>query len=117
MQIEFGVTALSVANANVHLDFDASGKLALTLEAGASAGTDGASSDQFGGCTDVSSTLAVKAGADASFFSIFDKSASVTLFSKTFDLFKVRWDHRTWGNILIELWARNALATHQQGEP
>ena len=92
---------LELANANVHLDFDASGKLALSLEASKSVSTSGYdNSSQFGGCVDLSSTLAVNAGADASLLSIFDKSESVTLFSKTFDLFKVRsrlWSRRRAG--------------------
>ena len=91
-QIEFGIDALGLAKADVQLDLDASGKLALSLEAGATAATstNGTSyvSEEFGGCVDLSSTLAVTAGADGSFLGLFDKSTSVTLFSKTFDLFK-----------------------------
>ncbi|KAI0700589.1 hypothetical protein BC835DRAFT_1304043 [Cytidiella melzeri] len=44
-------------------------------------------SDSFSGCVDVSTGLAVNAGADGSFFDLFDKSTSVSLFQKNFDLF------------------------------
>jgi hypothetical protein len=41
-------------------------------------------------CLDVSSALDVSAGANADLFKIISKSDSVTLFSKSFDLFNVR---------------------------
>lgn len=41
------------------------------------------------GCVDLQGGLDVNAGADASFFSFFDKSTKISLFSKKFQLFKV----------------------------
>ena len=82
-----------LADANINLDLDTSAKLTMNLQAGASlsTSTNGTSSadDQFSGCVDVSSTLAVNAGADASFLDLFNPSTTVSLFSKTFDLFQV----------------------------
>ncbi|KAJ7585204.1 hypothetical protein C8J56DRAFT_788976 [Mycena floridula] len=45
-------------------------------------------SAQFGGCFDVKAGLSVNAGADASFFDIFNTGTKVTLFQKDFELFK-----------------------------
>jgi len=45
-------------------------------------------SASFGGCVDVSAGLDVNAGADASFFGLFDAQTKVNLFTKKFDLFK-----------------------------
>ncbi|KAF7344678.1 hypothetical protein MVEN_01628100 [Mycena venus] len=42
----------------------------------------------FGGCFNVGAELAVRAGADGSFFGLFDKSATKTLFTKNFEIFK-----------------------------
>ncbi|KAF7794340.1 hypothetical protein EIP86_005474 [Pleurotus ostreatoroseus] len=91
--IAFGINVLGkLADANINLDLDTSAKLSMSLQAGAnlSKSTNGTSSaaDQFDGCVDVSSTLAVNAGADASFLDLFDPSTTVSLFSKTFDLFQ-----------------------------
>ncbi|KAJ3528236.1 hypothetical protein NM688_g8023 [Phlebia brevispora] len=91
--IAFGINVLDgLADATVNLDLDTSAKLTLSLQAGAelSKSTNGSSSasGQFSGCVDLSSTLAINAGADGSFLDLFDDSTSVTLFSKTFDLFK-----------------------------
>lgn len=82
-----------LAKATVNLDLDTSAKIALSLQKGATASTGSngtsASVDPFTGCVDVSSTLAVNAGADGAFLDLFDDSTSVSLFSKTFDLFQV----------------------------
>ena len=93
-QISFGLNALDgLAEATVNLDLDTSAKLTLSLKKGATVSTSSngtsVSSDPFNGCVDVSSTLAVNAGADGSFLNLFDDSTSVSLFSKTFDLFNV----------------------------
>jgi len=45
-------------------------------------------SGSFGGCFEVRAGLDVTAGAEAAFFKFFDQSTQVTLFSKTFELFK-----------------------------
>ena len=44
----------------------------------------------FGGCADVNAGLSVDVGANAAFFNIFNPSTQLSLFSKTFPLFKVR---------------------------
>ncbi|THG96943.1 hypothetical protein EW026_g4972 [Hermanssonia centrifuga] len=90
--VQFGLNALDgLAEANVNLDLDTSAKLMLSLQASAKASTstygNSSATGSFSGCVDLSSTLAVNAGADGSFFDLFDKSTSVTLFQKTFDLF------------------------------
>lgn len=95
VQLAFGIDVLGgLADASINLDLDTSAKLTLTGQASAnlSTSTNGTSSttDSFSGCVDVSSTLAVNAGASGSFFDLFNPSTSVTLFSKTFDLFNVR---------------------------
>ena len=41
------------------------------------------------GCADVGAGLDVNAGADGSFFGVFDQWASVALFSKKIDIFQV----------------------------
>ncbi|EJF58506.1 hypothetical protein DICSQDRAFT_172861 [Dichomitus squalens LYAD-421 SS1] len=91
--LAFGINALDgKAKATINLDVDAQAGLDLSLTASgkASTATDGSKSadKSFGGCVDVTSGLTVSAGADADFLSIFDKSTSVDLFKKTFDLFK-----------------------------
>lgn len=44
----------------------------------------------FGGCFEVKAGLDVTAGADAAFFNFFNQDTQVTLFSQTFEIFKVR---------------------------
>lgn len=44
----------------------------------------------FGGCIEVGAGLDVNAGADADFFGLFNPSTKVNLFSKKFQIFKVR---------------------------
>ncbi|KAI0092175.1 hypothetical protein BDY19DRAFT_884355 [Irpex rosettiformis] len=95
--LQFGLDALNgLAKATINLDLDTSAKLTLSLQAGATISTSTTSSSNsnstnvdtsFGGCVDLSVGLAVTAGADATFLSLFDQSTSVTLFQKDFDLF------------------------------
>ena len=47
-------------------------------------------STKFGGCVELDTGLDVNAGADADFFGLFNQGTSVNLFSKKFELFKVR---------------------------
>lgn len=57
-----------------------------------SAGTSGkagSASGNFNGCAEVDAGLAVTGGADGKLFDIFDKSASVTLFQKNFNVLNV----------------------------
>ncbi|KAK7457177.1 hypothetical protein VKT23_010476 [Stygiomarasmius scandens] len=92
--IDIGVSALSgAAEATIFLDLDASVSTTLSLNAGATASntsTDGGSgaSASVDGCVDVGAELDVNAGADSSFFGLFDKTTQVNLFSKKFELFK-----------------------------
>ncbi|KAI0668758.1 hypothetical protein C8Q78DRAFT_245368 [Trametes maxima] len=91
--LAFGISAIGgkvKATVNLDLDADAALDLSLTAAAKASAATNGQKDKgaAFGGCVDITSGLAVNAGADADFFSIFKKGTSVPLFQKTFDLFK-----------------------------
>ncbi|KIM37638.1 hypothetical protein M413DRAFT_258841 [Hebeloma cylindrosporum] len=51
--------------------------------------TDG--SAKFGGCVELGAGLDVNAGANADFFGLFNQGTSVNLFSKKFELFKVRF--------------------------
>lgn len=44
----------------------------------------------FGGCIEIGAGLDVNAGADADFFGLFNPSTKVNLFSKKFQIFKVR---------------------------
>ena len=48
-------------------------------------------SAKFGGCVELDTGLDVNAGANADFFGLFNKGTSVNLFSKKFELFKVRF--------------------------
>ncbi|KAI0775388.1 hypothetical protein BC629DRAFT_1527098 [Irpex lacteus] len=82
----FGIDAFDgAAQANINLALDTSSKLTLSLKAGSldtgSAGTSGkagSASGNFNGCAEVDAGLAL--------FDIFDKSASVTLFQKNFNV-------------------------------
>lgn len=91
--VDVGINFLgSVASATVFLDLDASATLDITGAAQASAGASTksgkAASASAQGCVDLSSGLDVNAGAQGSFFGLFDKSTQVTLFSKDFELFQ-----------------------------
>lgn len=97
-RIDIGISGLGgVAEATVFLDLDASATATLTLNGSANAvaavspSTDNATetSASFNGCVGVDAGLDVNAGADASFFGIFDQSTQVNLFTKKFDLFDV----------------------------
>lgn len=75
------------------------------------------STSYINGCIDVDAGLDVYAGADASFFGLFDKSTKVTLFTRDWDLYTVCSPPRsclifsfngTWNN-------RNALALVPRG--
>ena len=50
-----------------------------------------ASGPEVNGCASVSAGLDVNAGADASFFDLFDANKKVSLFKQDFDLFKVTY--------------------------
>lgn len=86
-----GINAFEgVAQATITLSLDASATIALNGSANLPpTGSDSSVQIADGACVDVSTALLVSAGADAGLFNIFDKSTSVTLFSKSFDLFNV----------------------------
>ncbi len=69
-----------MAEANINLDLDAYAELELEFKE---------SPGSLSGCTGVTTGFNVNAGVDASFFDLFSKSTTVTLYSKAFDLFKV----------------------------
>ncbi|KAF8877431.1 hypothetical protein BD779DRAFT_1448538, partial [Infundibulicybe gibba] len=96
--LNLGVSALGgTVKSEVFVALDASATMQLSLEAQAEAAVTvnkaskrllapvGAS---FGGCFEIKAGLNVNAGADASFFGLFDPSTQVTLFNKDFELFK-----------------------------
>ena len=93
--LSFGINALA-GKAKATIDLEVDGKAAVDLSLSAAAKkattvkgkTTAASTSSFGGCVDITSGLTVAARADADFLSIFDKSTSVNLFQKSFDLFK-----------------------------
>ena len=79
----FGLSAIDgLATANVNLNVDASAAVTASIS-----GVVGQASS-FGGCIDIDTTLAINAEADGDFFSIFKKSATVSLYSHTWDLYK-----------------------------
>ena len=78
----FGINALDgLADVDVTLGLDAHAGLDLTLSK--------TTTSQFSGCTDVTTGLSVLATADGSFFDLFNKATTVTLYSKNWELFKV----------------------------
>ncbi|PIL27871.1 hypothetical protein GSI_09993 [Ganoderma sinense ZZ0214-1] len=91
--VDFGVSILGHTS-GIYLDLDASAELDLALTGAAtgsvSAGTNGTSAEATGtgasGCVDISTGLAVDAGADVDLI-IFKAGDDVTLFSKKFELF------------------------------
>ncbi|KAI8969672.1 hypothetical protein BD414DRAFT_428107 [Trametes punicea] len=90
--LAFGISALGgKTQSTISLNLDADAALDLSLTAAAEASTSTSGNDagtDFGGCVDITSGLNVNAGANADFFTIFKKDTSVSLFQKTFDLFK-----------------------------
>ncbi|RDB30203.1 hypothetical protein Hypma_010439 [Hypsizygus marmoreus] len=87
-RLDVGISAIGGAvKAAVYLDLDASASVVLTLNAAANTGTGGTSAS-VDGCVDADAGLNVHAGADGSFFGLFDKSTAVTLFSKQFDIYQ-----------------------------
>ncbi|EJD01947.1 uncharacterized protein FOMMEDRAFT_20739 [Fomitiporia mediterranea MF3/22] len=97
--LNFGLSAFSTVEATVFLDVDTFAALDLGLAAGATASVDSTgatgASAQVGGCVDVNGGVSVNAGAEGSFFSLFDDSTQITLFSKDFDFFKKCFEEST----------------------
>lgn len=80
MQLSLGIDALDgVASATIFLDLDASATLQLQGNVQGTAE----------GCVDLSTGLAVNAGAQGNFFDLFDDSTQVALFNRDFDIFNV----------------------------
>jgi hypothetical protein len=101
-RLDVGVSALGgVAAATIFLDLDTSASVTMTLNAAANAGVAVApdatgaaavttsASASIDGCVNAGAALNVNAGADGSFFGLFDKSTQVNLFTKDFDVFQV----------------------------
>ncbi|KAM5537468.1 hypothetical protein V8D89_008795 [Ganoderma adspersum] len=96
---EFGMTVLK-QTADIFLELDTFAELDLELTAAANASVSAGSSSGnststsagasagAGGCVDVQAGLSVNAGADADLFGIIKANDKVSLFSKSFDLFK-----------------------------
>nr|VWP01644.1 Cytochrome P450 monooxygenase CYP52X1 [Ganoderma boninense] len=88
---EFGLTTAGASVADIFLDLDTFAELDLTLTGAAngalSAGAAGSNSTSpdagAGGCVDISTGLSVDAGGE-----LFKLSKTITLFNKSFDLFK-----------------------------
>lgn len=124
--LNLGISALGdVAEATVFLNLDASATATLNLEAklpGAAA-TIGRRDElearqqeaSFGGCFDVKAGFSVNAGADASFFAVFDTGTSVTLFEKEFELFQVCFIPAVLSST-NHIFPRNASVAVQRGE-
>lgn len=94
-RVDLGISGMNgLAKATVFLNLDASATTTLSVTGGASTEVSTSSSDNNGittsvnGCADVGAGFDVNAGADGSFFGVFDQSASVALFSKKIDIFK-----------------------------
>ncbi len=94
---EFGISLLKqTADIFLELDTYAELDLLLTAAANASASTGGTGSNStststgagVGGSVDIFAGLSVNAGADADLFGIFKVNDKVSLFDKSFDLFK-----------------------------
>jgi hypothetical protein len=86
LQINIGITALEFLKSTISLTVDASST--LTIDGNAAASTSGGANAT--GCVDANTALSVAANANADLGGVFSKAGSVSLFSKTFDLFKVR---------------------------
>ncbi|KAF5370996.1 hypothetical protein D9615_010020 [Tricholomella constricta] len=97
-RLDIGVSALGgSAEATVSLDLDTSATVTMNLNAAAAAGvalesTTGAASNSASasvdGCVKANAALNVNAGADGSFFGLFDRSTKVPLFGKDFEVFQ-----------------------------
>lgn len=87
--IAFGIDVLDgTAKATVSLDLNTFATLELSGEGNVTASTaSGLAVGPFSGCFNVLAGVNITADADASLLDIFDKDDSITLFSKTFDLF------------------------------
>lgn len=100
-RLAFGIDAFDgTAETTIFLDLDTSAALdlSLTASASASASTSSSTNDSdtsagdpahaFGGCFDVTTGFSLDVGADADFFDVFDEGTSLSLYGKTFELYK-----------------------------
>ncbi|KAG5641981.1 hypothetical protein DXG03_003834 [Asterophora parasitica] len=92
-RIDLGINALGgIAKASVFINLDAHASVTLNLNAAGNAGTTigagGGASASVNGCVRADAGLNSNVGADASFFGLFDKSTSVSLFVKDWELFQ-----------------------------
>ncbi|KAG6857113.1 hypothetical protein H0H87_009238 [Tephrocybe sp. NHM501043] len=106
-RLDVGVSALGgAADATIFLNLDTSASITMTLNAAASATVGVETTDKsvsksanasVDGCISANTALNVNAGADASFFGIFDKGTTVPLFGKDFQLFKLEFQQKCFG--------------------
>lgn len=97
-RLDVGVSALGgIASATIFLDLDSSASVTLTMNAAASAaltaapgaGVTTSTSTSVDGCIGSGVAINVNAGVQGSFFSLFDQSTKVNLFTKDFEISKV----------------------------
>lgn len=91
------MTVFEDVSASIFLDLDTFASLNLSLNDGAtkgdpSKGTTDAPT-QLNGCVGVGGGMSVNAGAEGSFYDLFDNSTQVALFSKDIQLFQVGESH------------------------
>ena len=86
--LAFGIVA-EIFEATINLELDASATLDLSINNTITPELNSSKpvEDAWDGCVDIETGLSVDAGADADFFG-FDKNTEVSLFGKTFQLFK-----------------------------
>jgi hypothetical protein len=95
-QVSFGLKAfLGKAQATVNFGVDTYATAAVNASLGAIVSTDiptrrADASVDLNACVDISSGINAEVTANADFFSVFKKDASLSVFSKKFDLFSVR---------------------------
>lgn len=81
------------ASATIFLDLDSSASLSLSLDTNATLGDFSKETDdtqaQISGCIGVNGGMSVNAGAEGSFFDLFDNTTQVALLSKNIQLFQV----------------------------
>lgn len=95
-RVDLGISGMGgLAKATVFLNLDASATTTFNVTGDTSIEVSTSDSDNNGittavnGCADVDAEFDVNAGADGSFFGVFNQSASVALFSKKINIFQV----------------------------
>lgn len=82
-----------MADASIFLDLDASATLDLGLDASATGSVcpkdEKSGSAEFAGCVDLKGGFSANAGAQGTFFDIFNENTQIPIVSKEFELFQV----------------------------